>query len=50
LQYIQDSGCIEYAKVVQTLCVQKADEIFGTIEALSPWKEKLREITYDAFT
>ncbi|RAV21782.1 hypothetical protein DQG23_06905 [Paenibacillus contaminans] len=50
LQYIQDSGCIEYAKVVQTLCVQKADEIFGAIEALSPWKEKLREITYEAFT
>lgn len=49
LSYIQESGCIEYAKVVQSLCVQKADELHEQIPARSPWKERFREMAYGAF-
>ncbi|MBP1992918.1 polyprenyl synthetase family protein [Paenibacillus eucommiae] len=49
LQYIEDSGCIEYSKIVQSICITKAEEIYETLEAISPWKEKFREATYGGF-
>ncbi|MCD9024162.1 polyprenyl synthetase family protein [Cohnella silvisoli] len=46
MQYIQDSGCIEYSKVIQILYTNKAEELFQAIPAVSPWKEKFKEITF----
>lgn len=49
LQMIEDSGCMEYARIVQSVCIQKAEEIYEELQAISPWKEKFREITYGDF-
>ncbi|MEW9700338.1 polyprenyl synthetase family protein [Paenibacillus sp. SI8] len=49
LQMIQDSGCLEYSHVVQTLCLQKAEEIYTNLKVISPWKEKFKEITFASF-
>ncbi|NBI30649.1 polyprenyl synthetase family protein [Chengkuizengella marina] len=45
-QIIQDSGCIEYARVIQTLYIHKFDEVFETLDAVSPWKERFRDLVY----
>lgn len=49
LHDIDDSGCVEYARVVQSVCIHKANELFGKIPAVSPWKEKFKEITYGVY-
>ncbi|NEW09114.1 hypothetical protein GK047_24365 [Paenibacillus sp. SYP-B3998] len=49
LTYIDDSGCKEYARVIQSICIQKANELFEQIPAISPWKERFKEITYGDF-
>ncbi|MDR6554622.1 polyprenyl synthetase family protein [Paenibacillus qinlingensis] len=46
---IEDSGCLEYARIVQTVCVQKAEELWGELQALSPWKEEFRMLMYGDF-
>lgn len=50
IQMIHDSGCLEYGRVVQSVCVQKAEEIYEKLQAISPWKERFREVTYGSFT
>ncbi|MDP5276798.1 polyprenyl synthetase family protein [Chengkuizengella axinellae] len=45
-QIIQDSGCIEYSKVIQNLYINKFDELFESLEAVSPWKEHFRDLVY----
>jgi competence protein ComQ len=50
IQMITDSGCLEYGRVVQSVCVQKAEEIYEKLQAVSPWKERFREVTYGSFT
>ena len=49
LQMIQDSGCMEYARIVQSVCIQKAEEIYENLQAISPWKERFKQITYGDF-
>ncbi|WP_063870704.1 polyprenyl synthetase family protein [Paenibacillus sp. Root444D2] len=49
LQMIQDSGCMEYARIVQSVCIQKAEEIYENLQAISPWKERFKETTYGDF-
>jgi competence protein ComQ len=49
IQMIADSGCMEYSRVVQSVCLQKAEEIYERLPALSHWKLKLREATYGAY-
>lgn len=49
IQMIVDSGCMEYSRVVQSVCLQKAEEIYEGLPALSSWKMKLREATYGAY-
>jgi competence protein ComQ len=44
--YIENSGCIEYSRVVQSLYLNQANDLFDSIPAISPWKEKFREITF----
>lgn len=48
-ELIQDSGCLEYARIVQTVCVQKVEEIYGELQAQSPWKEEFRTLTVGDF-
>jgi competence protein ComQ len=49
MRYIYDSGCIEYAQIIQSICTTKAEEIYEKMEALTPWKEQFRELTYGSF-
>ena len=49
LQMIQDSGCMEYARIVQSVCIQKAEEIYENLQAISPWKERFKQMTYQDF-
>jgi competence protein ComQ len=46
IQYVQNSGCLEYSKIIQSLYRQKAEEIFDTLPLLSPFKEKFRVLTF----
>jgi competence protein ComQ len=43
--FISASGCLEYSRVIQTLYIEKADEIFASLPALPPWKEAFRTTT-----
>lgn len=45
MQYIEDSGCIEYSEIIKTLYKDKAVELFDSIPAASPWKDKFKELT-----
>jgi competence protein ComQ len=45
IQYIIDSGCIEYAKVIQQLLINKAECLLNSVEGISPWKEKFADVT-----
>lgn len=45
MQYIRDSGCIEYARVIQRLYIDKAKELLETLPTVSPWKEKFQACT-----
>ncbi|MFC5451867.1 polyprenyl synthetase family protein [Paenibacillus aestuarii] len=49
VQIIENSGCMEYARVVQSVCVQKAEEIYGSLHAAAPWKEQFKELTFGSF-
>jgi competence protein ComQ len=49
LTYIDKSGCIEYSKIVQSICITKAEEIYEELQAVAPWKEKFRDLTYGSF-
>ncbi|TBL81020.1 polyprenyl synthetase family protein [Paenibacillus thalictri] len=48
-QMIHNSGCLEYARIVQNVCLQKAEEIYGQLDVASPWKERFRQLTYESF-
>lgn len=45
LKFIDQSGCLEYSRVIQSLYRDQADVLFHQLDALSPWKEKFRELT-----
>lgn len=49
LKLIEDSGCLEYAGVVQSLCLQKIEEQYEGLEALPDWKKKFRELTFGTY-
>ncbi|WP_409344682.1 polyprenyl synthetase family protein [Paenibacillus sp. MBLB4367] len=40
---IKESGCIEYAHVIQSLYTQRAQTLLDELPALSPWKEQFCE-------
>lgn len=45
LDYIRDSGCLEYTQVIQNLFLQKAEETLDQIPAVDPvWKQRFREL------
>ncbi|WP_165972173.1 polyprenyl synthetase family protein [Paenibacillus piri] len=49
VRMIHESGCLEYARIVQSVCIQKAEEIYEQLQASSPWKEQFKEMTYASF-
>lgn len=49
VQIINDSGCMEYTRIVQSVCIQKAEEMFDQLPALAPWKQRFKELTFGAF-
>lgn len=45
IDYIRESGCVEYTEVIKTLFLQKAEETFDELDAPDPlWKERFREL------
>lgn len=45
LEYIRESGCVEYTEVIKSLFMQKAEETFEALPAADPvWKERFREL------
>ncbi|SFL35593.1 competence protein ComQ [Paenibacillus sp. 1_12] len=46
IHYIEDSGCIEYCKIIQSLHTDQANQLFESLPGLSPWKEKFKGITF----
>ncbi|SDW68589.1 polyprenyl synthetase family protein [Paenibacillus sp. CF384] len=49
IQLIQESGCLEYARVIQSICLQQAEELFGSLPLSSPWKEQFKSLTFGSF-
>ncbi|MCY9593144.1 hypothetical protein PC41400_08635 [Paenibacillus chitinolyticus] len=49
VQYVVDSGCIEYTRTIQNLYLHHADELFAEIPAASANKEAFREIALARF-
>lgn len=46
LAYIESSGCIEYTRVVQSLYIDRAEELLVSLPGTGEWKEKFRSITF----
>ncbi|WP_028550905.1 polyprenyl synthetase family protein [Paenibacillus sp. UNC451MF] len=49
LEAIADSGCLEYARIIQSLYYDKAEELFESIPGQSPWRERFRQATLGRF-
>ncbi|HEX7057908.1 MAG TPA: class 1 isoprenoid biosynthesis enzyme [Bacilli bacterium] len=50
LEFIQNSGAIEYTKVIQTLYCNRASEAFAGLPGDEYWKGKFREIAIDPYS
>lgn len=48
LKVLEDSGCVEYARTIQFLYVNKVEELFESLSIVSPWKDKLKDIVMAA--
>ncbi|NHN31097.1 polyprenyl synthetase family protein [Paenibacillus agricola] len=46
IQYIEDSGCIEYSRIIQSLYIDQAEAGFISLPGISPWKEQFKETTF----
>lgn len=49
IRMIRDSGCLEYSRVVQSVCLQKAERLYEQLPAVSPWKETFKELTFGSY-
>jgi competence protein ComQ len=49
MEYIRESGCIEYAKIIQSMFIDRADELLQALPADPEWKGKFKAITLDPF-
>lgn len=45
LAFVEQSGCLEYGRVIQSLYINRAHELFDLLEGVEEWKEKLRKMT-----
>ena len=50
IQYIEDSGCIEYTEIIMALYKEKAEELFEFIPTALPWKDRFRELTLGKYS
>ncbi len=48
LDYIRDSGVIEYTKTVRTWHLLQAEQLFQSVPTISPWNQRFTEITFAA--
>lgn len=46
IDYIHRSGCIEYCHIIQTLHIQKAEELLAAIPGDPQWKEAFKQLTF----
>ncbi|RAV22094.1 polyprenyl synthetase family protein [Paenibacillus contaminans] len=46
IRYIENSGCVEYSRIIQQLYMKKAEALLAGIDAVSPWKEKFMEANF----
>jgi competence protein ComQ len=46
MKYIESSGCLEYCRVIQSIYMNHANELFESLAAVSPGKERFRELTF----
>ncbi|MDB5054752.1 MAG: Competence protein ComQ [Bacilli bacterium] len=46
IQYIHDSGCIEYTQVIQNLFKERVETLYNSLPTVSPWKEKFKLLTF----
>ncbi|WP_409341817.1 polyprenyl synthetase family protein [Paenibacillus sp. MBLB4367] len=46
IDYIENSGCIEYTRIIQELYVKRAEALLDSIDAVSPWKEQFKRTTF----
>ncbi|ULL13935.1 hypothetical protein DVH26_05420 [Paenibacillus sp. H1-7] len=49
LAFIRDSGCIEYAKVVQSFYYDRLEQLYESIPGVAPWKERFKETAFASF-
>ncbi len=46
LQYVTDSGCVEYVKVIRALYLQRAVKLLDSIEAVPEWKKRFKQLAF----
>lgn len=49
LEFVRQSGCVEYTRAVQMLLFNKTDELFCSISGDPHWKDKFRETAFARF-
>lgn len=49
LEFVRQSGCVEYTRAVQMLLFNKTDELFCSIPGDPHWKDKFRETAFARF-
>jgi competence protein ComQ len=50
LAYVVASGCIEYTRVIQSLYMERAEELLQSLPGTESWKEQFRSITFGVKT
>jgi competence protein ComQ len=46
IRYIEDSGSIEYCRIIQSLHTDQANHLFDSLPGIAPWKEQFKGITF----
>jgi competence protein ComQ len=49
LDYIHSSGCVDYGRVIQTLYLNRANEIIEAMTLIEPWKQLFKEATFGSY-
>lgn len=49
LDYIHSSGCVDYARVIQTLYLNRAREIIDAMTLIEPWKQLFEDVTLSGY-
>ncbi|MEK3723887.1 polyprenyl synthetase family protein [Paenibacillus sp. FSL H8-0034] len=50
IQYIEDSGCIEYCRIIQSLHMDQVNHLFESLPGITSWKEQFKGITFGKLT